>query len=94
MKIEILNSPDGTPNAWMFYCVACKDHHSYTMNRGWSFNGDFEKPTFTPSLLVRWEFNGEQPEKRCHLFVQDGKIKYCGDCTHSMAGQTIDMVDI
>jgi len=30
----------------------------------------------------------------CHLFITDGKIIYCGDCTHEYAGKTIDLPDI
>lgn len=27
----------------------------------------------------------------CHSFVTDGRIQYLGDCTHALAGQTVDM---
>jgi hypothetical protein len=27
----------------------------------------------------------------CHSFVTDGKIQYLSDCTHELAGQTIDL---
>lgn len=27
----------------------------------------------------------------CHSFITDGKIQFLGDCTHEMAGQTIDL---
>lgn len=27
----------------------------------------------------------------CHSFVTDGKIQYLGDCTHEMAGQTVEI---
>lgn len=27
----------------------------------------------------------------CHSFVVAGKIQFLGDCTHSMAGQTVDL---
>ena len=30
----------------------------------------------------------------CHLFITDGAIQYLGDCTHEMAGQTVDMEDL
>lgn len=30
----------------------------------------------------------------CHLFITDGKIRYLNDCTHEMAGQTVDMEDL
>lgn len=31
---------------------------------------------------------------RCHLFIRNGRIEYCHDCSHGLAGQTIDMVEI
>ena len=27
----------------------------------------------------------------CHSFVSDGRIQFLGDCTHAMAGQTVDL---
>lgn len=29
----------------------------------------------------------------CHSFVTDGKIQFLSDCTHSLAGQTVDIPD-
>lgn len=55
---------------------------------GWTFNGNFEKPTFSPSMLAR------TPTTRCHSFVTDGKIKYLDDCTHPLKGQTVDLPEI
>lgn len=56
---------------------------------GWQFNGDIGKPSFTPSLL-----NTQPPtDYRCHLFVTDGKIHYCADCSHKLAGQVVDMIE-
>jgi hypothetical protein len=69
----------------------------------WGFNGNMDSPTFTPSLLNRsgtyadpnWRSDTEENTRKfssqCHLFVRDGKIEYCGDCTHELKGQTIDM---
>lgn len=34
-----------------FMCPGCKEVHS--IGPGWTFNGDFESPTFSPSVLVR-----------------------------------------
>lgn len=34
------------------------------------------------------------PCKVCHFFIRNGKMQYCNDCTHSLAGQTVDMKDI
>lgn len=55
----------------------------------WSFNGDMERPTFSPSLLV-WP-TGDGYQKRCHLFLTDGQLQFCGDSDHALAGQTVPL---
>lgn len=30
---------------------------------------------------------------RCHSFVTDGRIRFLSDCTHALAGQTVDLPD-
>lgn len=30
----------------------------------------------------------------CHSFVTDGRIQFLGDCTHALAGQTINLPEI
>lgn len=37
-----------------------------------------------------WE---AQPNSVCHSVVTDGKIAFCSDCTHEMAGKTVDLPD-
>lgn len=73
----------------VFFCPGCGYGHPYEVPR-WDWNGSMTKPTFTPSLLV----NSHSPKDRCHLFVTDGKIQYCSDCHHKLAGQTVDMVPV
>jgi hypothetical protein len=77
---------DGEIHSWMFYCPGCKENHAY-LNGRWQFNGDIERPTFRPSLLY-----AEKPI-RCHLHVTDGRIEYCSDCDHELAGKVIDVPD-
>lgn len=83
---------------YLFHCPGCGYGHMYQTEAGtankdtaliWQFNGDVNKPTFTPSLLV----NASEPKSRCHLFVRDGKIQYLNDCAHHLKGQTIEMED-
>jgi len=31
---------------------------------------------------------------RCHSVVTDGKIHFCADCSHELAGQVVDMKDM
>lgn len=87
-KTESIKRPNGEHECWLIYCKGCQAHHSF--DDRWIFNGDLEKPTFSPSLLV-W---GSKPEKRCHSFVRDGKMQYLSDCFHELAGQTVELSDI
>lgn len=72
-----------------FYCPGCEMPHSF--DKRWTFNGNLEKPTFSPSLLVRYTWGPERIEMRCHSFVREGKIQFLNDCTHKLAGKTVDM---
>ena len=74
---------------YIFNCPGC-DHQHY-FNKDWSFDGNFEKPTFSPSLL---NYFPNDDSYRCHLFIKDGKIEYLNDCSHKLSGKTIDMEDI
>ena len=78
-----------------FRCPGCEDVHNVVVDApsGWTWNGDLEKPTFSPSVLVRY---GHLPDGGpmgtdpiCHSFVTDGRIQFLGDCTHALAGQTV-----
>lgn len=102
-----------------FKCPGCGDWHAPAVNgeknsRGatWEFNGNFERPTLKPSLLVRsghyvdqkhpcWcDYNKQHPQNAvtscyiCHSFITDGRIQFLPDCTHSLAGQTVDLLGI
>lgn len=84
--------PDGSKRL-LFYCPGCKNYHEVTVERGsqyagpvWEWNGDMEKPTFSPSILCN-----QGNERQCHLFVREGKIEYLSDCTHELAGKTVEM---
>jgi len=73
-------------------CPACNNIHLF-VDSMWKFNGNLDKPTFTPSMLSNKDLsNPAMP--RCHSFVTDGKIKFLGDCTHDMKGQTVDLPEI
>lgn len=57
---------------------------------GWDFNGDKELPTFTPSVKETWN-DPEGKQHVNHFFVTDGAVQFLGDCTHSLAGQTLPL---
>lgn len=76
-----------------FFCKGCDQPHSLNVGPGagprWGYNENPEAPTFTPSVLVRW--NEREETKVCHSFVTDGRIQYLNDCTHGLAGQAVDL---
>lgn len=84
-----------------FRCPGCNGVHGVSVTGGhaWGWNGDVDKPTFTPSVLVTYpanpnaseEFKEWRTERRCHSFVTDGRIQFLSDCTHALAGQTVDL---
>lgn len=90
-----------------FWCAGCSEMHMVNTDASdrpaWGFNGNYEVPTFTPSILVTGVrrptddecdriMAGEKIEptpRVCHSFVTDGRIQFLGDCTHALAGQTV-----
>lgn len=80
---------------YMIECPACGNGHlfytSYNGKPAWTFNGNLENPTFSPSMLV---YAHSPNQKRCHSFVRDGKIQFLDDCEHGLKGQTIDLPDM
>lgn len=73
-------------------CPGCDVTH--VIDTRWDFNGDMDKPTFKPSLLVQYEWGDENEERRCHSFITDGNIRYLNDCTHELVGQTVELPEI
>lgn len=85
-------------NLWVFHCPGCGYDHGLWIrqcleggNPQWSFNGDVDKPTFSPSLLVY--VDDTRKESQCHSFIRDGMIQFLDDCKHELAGQTVEIPD-
>ena len=41
--------------------------------------------------IARGEIVQTKEHRVCHSFVKDGRIQFLGDCTHRLAGQTVDL---
>jgi hypothetical protein len=95
-KLQGIKTRDGG-RGLLFYCPGCKFGHFFQVEKGpeydgapiWEWNGDIERPTFSPSLGVNMS-----TEVRCHLFVRDGMIQFLNDSHHALAGQTVAMEDV
>lgn len=85
---------------YCFHCVGCDDEHVVPTEgpTAWQFNGDVDRPTLSPSILVYERQHmtdaGVVTRPRCHSFVRDGRIEYLGDCGHALAGQTINLPEL
>lgn len=100
--IEARQCDWGTELSW--YCPGCNMTHSANVRAdggtpSWTWNGSLDKPTIMDS--VRCTFGpfpagSKHPGQtaQCHVFIKDGQIEYLDDCTHRLAGQKIDMVDM
>lgn len=78
-----------------FLCHGCCIAHSVSHGNGagprWGWNGNVEAPTFTSSILVRYTWS--DGPRVCHSFVTGGRVQFLQDCTHHLAGQTVDLLD-
>ena len=81
-------------------CPACGFEHSFRVDlighgkwKGdvWSFDGNYETPTFSPSMGSNLR-KVVEPHPVCHSFLQDGVWKFLADCTHEMANQHVPMI--
>ncbi len=92
MKVRaVYSGPENTiePNVivgYCFECPGCKTMHEFTTNPKfrtggvWTFNGNLDQPSFSPSLLVNK--------------ITDGKIKFYDNCDHDLKNQTVELFDI
>ena len=78
-------------DTYYFWCPGCKYCHGYPVPR-WSYNGDFELPTFSPSLLIYYtDPETKQRVTCCHLFLTNGILDLLGDCPHDLKSKKIPL---
>lgn len=69
----------------MFRCPGCDDLHQVLTGKGagprWGFNGSYERPTFTPSVLVRG-----------HKLVRDERGRWTGEWERDASGSPVPSV--
>ncbi len=99
-----------TAHGVSFRCPGCGDVHAVPIHPdGWKWNGSLDAPTLDPSLSVKtghyashWRPGDECwcgknygfECYRCHSVITGGKIFFCPDSTHALAGQTVDLLDV
>lgn len=97
-RLKPVTLPPGGLWGYRFDCPGCGEPHQVPTvgPKAWGFNGDVSRPTFSPSILVTWRHHdGEEThEHTCHSFVRDGRIEFLSDCSHALAGQTVDLPEV
>lgn len=92
-KVKRCSDQSGKLVGWRFFCPGCQREH--VVPSSWSFNGDYESPTFRPSLKCDWLWYGESDEPQCcHSVIEDGTIRFCTDSTHKLKGKDRPLPDL
>jgi hypothetical protein len=107
---QIIAKMRNTTQGFSWWCPACEQGHPLPSKYGWTFDGNLEAPTFTPSFkhtgkqpinvdgvwTGEWvrDKDGKAVDWCCHYIITAGQVAYCSDCTHSLAGKTILMPDL
>jgi hypothetical protein len=89
-----LSGSDGDRVA--FDCPGCGSCHAIPVSgpKAWTWNGSLELPTFSPSIRASWTWGPENVPACCHSHVTDGRIAFCSDSTHALAGKTVDLPEV
>lgn len=73
----------------LWYCPGCQCSHMVAIKpevqkngASWEFNGDFDRPTLTPSVM----------SSDCHCHITNGQADFrCGGNKHALDGQVVDI---
>lgn len=92
---------------WTHWCPGCREPHA--IFDSWSFSGDVNRPHFSPSVAITgvkqtydekgdWEWprdaDGKAIPHRCHYHLWDGRLHFCADSNHALAGQVVDLPEL
>lgn len=71
----------------VFRCPGCGYGHTIYIGAGapHTWNRSADRPTIRPALTVR------TPGHVCDSLITDGCISFAANCTHALAGQTVDL---
>ena len=91
-------TPEGVYHSLHLWCPGCNDLHAvsvvgpdgYTPRVCWTWNGSLDLPTVDPSILVT--YGPDRGRRVCHSFLRNGVWQFLPDCTHELAGQSVEMV--
>lgn len=90
---------------YLHWCPGCEEMHS--LPDSWTFDGNLENPTFTPSFrhsgilkildAGKWtgdwvrDINGNTVPFVCHYILTAGILNFCSDSTHALKGASVPL---
>lgn len=90
MSAVVTRKTIGGRDSLYWHCPGCEETHRVWVDAGgWSWDGSLDRPSISPSVLVR--FTRCDVPQVCHSFVREGVVEFLGDCTHALAGQSVPM---
>jgi hypothetical protein len=79
------------------WCPGCGCAHHIAVDQPnpngavWWFDRNLNKPSFSPSVFFQYHDQQGRPIGTCHYNLVAGLLAYQSDCTHSYAGQAIEL---
>ena len=90
MKLRRARGTNPLSLTLMHWCPGCDQPHGIRIEGDpptWSFNGDYEVPHFDPSIrCFTTDSVTKEDRTLCHYHIHNGKIEFCGDSPHALAG--------
>jgi hypothetical protein len=94
-----------TAGGYAHWCPACNEMHAFAIDAPqrngakWTFDGNLESPSFSPSMNIRIGPYPSDDEKSgridvCHYFLNGGMLQFLTDCTHDLKGQTVPLPEL
>jgi len=91
---KLWSRTSGAVRTFLFWCPGCGHAHTVPTPH-WNFTGSFDRPSLAPSVRHFVEHPDTKAQQTtCHYHLTDGKLIYCSDSPHALAGQTVGMVEI
>lgn len=92
MKILSNKLAQGMPCYPLVFCPGCNEIHVF--DQRWTWDGNTNEPTFSPSMLSRSPDHVDITKQVCHSFLKKGVWQFLSDCTHELAGQNVPMINL
>lgn len=89
-----VDQPERNGHRWSFNGDQDRPTFAPSINARWGHYASGESAEACGACRSAREHGRKSPCGVCHYFVQAGRIMFCTDSTHALAGQTVDLSPI